>query len=235
MIALTDLNPEKITLEFKGLNQSDEVEIQLIDRNQATSRPLLATNMRQRGDPILVRLGYFREYLLQFEQKSFQEEDETAHCWNYPTKGFKNYEECDKENVRLALKYLNLSDLMPVWATKNMEEVTDRKEMKFDEISKVTFADIFSGYSETFCLDPCTTTISYSKFLSENVDATNGTYIQLIIANDVPLEKTELITFNFLLSLSFLGSNMGLWLGLGAVQLVEILGVLIMKRMRAVM
>ena len=110
--------------------------------------------MRQRGDRISVRLGYFLEYLLQFEQKSFQEVEETAHCWDYPTERFKNYEECDKENVRLALKYLNLSDLMPVWATKNMEEVTDRKELKFDEKSKVTFADIFSRYSETFCLDP---------------------------------------------------------------------------------
>ena len=231
-IDLTNLHPEKLLLEFKQTNQSFKAEILLIDRNQATSRPLLATNLRQKGNRISSKVGYLRQYLLQFEQQSFQEEDITANCLEYPTKNFKNYEECDKENIMQSLRYLNLNDLTPVWLTDIMDEVTEEREMRMDDDEfEAVFSDIFSGYSEVQCLDPCTRTFTYSKFLSDNKDASGGTFIQLVIANDVTVEKTELVAFNFLLSLSYLGGNMGLWLGLGAVQLMEILTKFSMKKL----
>ena len=188
--------------------------------------------LRQRGDKIEAVKGYYSEYLIEFEQRETVEEDKARNCKKYPMKGNKSYGACDQIFIRKALDGLGLTNLTPIWATNNFEEVTENVQLELSHVMKLGLSDLASGVKMSNCKKPCRSTTTYVKFLTRNKDPKNGTYILLHISEDVSREMTKMVEFNFLTCLSFLGSNMGLWLGLGALQLLEELSGLLVGRMR---
>ena len=81
---------------------------------------------------------------------------------------------------------------------------------------------IFAGTEPNDCPKPCSTTSTYTRIKSDFPG--KFTVVTLNFARDIRIKKTEMVKFNFLTALSILGSNMGLWLGLGVVQFMELLG-----------
>ena len=176
--------------------------------------------MKQKGDTIeLPGSGHHMQYYIDFHQEIYVQNDRNKHCKTYPYGNFETYNNCDKQFIRKTLDDPGMTNLTPVWATDNMEEVNYLAD---NHIPFVPMDEMFTGVEPNECPKPCTTTTSYVKFLSDT-DA-NYTSIALIFSKEITINKTDMVKFNFLATLSFLGSNMGLWLGLGAVQFLEIVG-----------
>ena len=188
--------------------------------------------MRQRGDRIEAFKGYFSEYVIEFEQQETVEGDKARNCKNYPVKGNHSYGACDQIFIRKSLDDLGLTNLTPIWATMNFEDVTENVQLELSHIMELGLLDLASGVKMSNCKLPCRSTTTYVKYLTRDKDPNNRTYIKLHVSENVSRETTTMVKFNFLTCLSFLGSNLGLWLGLGALQLLEELSGLILGRMQ---
>ena len=67
---------------------------------------------------------------------------------------------------------------------------------------------------------PCSTVNVESKYLYEG-ERGDIPSISLVFSEDVQVFKTEFLTFNFMIFLSDIGGSMGLWLGIGLLQVLE--------------
>ena len=82
--------------------------------------------------------------------------------------------------------------------------------------------NLISGKESSDCRLPCTkvsveSKSDYAKNNDEEFDQVN-----LIFLSSVEVTKTEFSKFNIFEMLTFIGGNMGLWLGLGMVQFLEV-------------
>ena len=111
---------------------------------------------------------------------------------------------------------------MPIWATDRMSEVTGDLVGKF-QTNPFFFFHLFAGITANNCPKPCIQTTTYTKFVRDAPGNYSG--LLILFSEDITITKTEMLGFDFLSSLSYLGSNLGLWLGLGALQLMEMIRV----------
>ena len=83
--------------------------------------------------------------------------------------------------------------------------------------------DLFYGIMVSQCLPPCLrTTATVEKKMTGNLfTEDNLTMININFDENVRVTKTSVDQFSFLKSLNFLGSNLGLWPGLGLYQILE--------------
>ena len=83
------------------------------------------------------------------------------------------------------------------------------------------------GFLPSDCKVPClTTSVTATEGAQfEKYAENNSSSIYISINNDVKIKTVSVDKFQFMESLNFLGSNLGLWPGLGLFQLVE--GVLV--------
>ena len=80
---------------------------------------------------------------------------------------------------------------------------------------------VLSGIKDSGCLLPCLrTTASVLEGFHSSLQA-NLSVLALGFSQTVATKRTSLDTFNFNDFLNFLGSNLGLWPGLGLFQLIE--------------
>ena len=93
------------------------------------------------------------------------------------------------------------------------------KKDNFDEFYK----EIVSGTAESGCLLPCTSTDMTSVFLDEKYDSINHSRIDIAFSDTVAVTVTDFPEFNPAVFLSAFGGSMGMWLGLGVVQTMEML------------
>ena len=106
---------------------------------------------------------------------------------------------------------------VPIWLTNNKDIVTTSHHLVnvgFEYYTAIT-GDISSP-----CPLPCTTLHVESRYLREA--HVNHTVLTLVFSQSVVITKTDFIQFNFMIFLSDIGGSMGLWLGLGLLQAVEI-------------
>ena len=199
-----------------------EIEIEVEDKEQTSLRPLLDNTMKQKGDKIKPVFGHYSEYFLEFEKQIFVDEDKKRNCINYRNKNTKSYKECDNIFIRKYLDGMGLKNVIPVWATDSIDEVTEYMAVEMDEQSEVKELQVFSGVNMGDCKDPCTSTSIDTRLLSMSESSGNTTIILISISEYITIEETVMVNFNFLTTLSFLGANMGLWLGLGVVQFMEV-------------
>ena len=83
--------------------------------------------------------------------------------------------------------------------------------------------DLFYGIMVSQCLPPCLrTTATVEKKMTGNLfTEDNLTMVNINFDENVRVTKTSVDQFSFLESLNFLGSNLGLWPGLGLYQILE--------------
>ena len=82
---------------------------------------------------------------------------------------------------------------------------------------------ILSGILVSPCLLPCLrTTARVERGLGTSLTA-NSSVFALGFSQTVAVKVTRVDSFNFMESLNMLGSNLGLWPGLGLIQVLELL------------
>ena len=83
--------------------------------------------------------------------------------------------------------------------------------------------NLFQGSESSDCLAPCTKTSTTTRevFKADKFNPEEN-MIKIILDRSVKTHKTSLVKFEISQALSFPGANMGLWLGLGVLQLLEI-------------
>ena len=102
-----------------------------------------------------------------------------------------------------------------------MSLITEEKLLRWDDPLEYNLLAIFSGLASSKCKLPCTRTSS--TIHSVGKEFINGSMaVTIVFPEEITIEKTELIPLNILTSLAFLGSNMGLWLGFGILQIIEL-------------
>ena len=215
---------ESIYFNFKAFDDLT-VEIRLEDKKSSCFRPLLENRNRQRGAKIMSpKDGHNVEYVVGIHQTRNVEEDKSVGCRNYPTKNFKTYEECDKMFILESLEQSGWKNLTPIWGTDQIKDVTNGVLQDNNDIWLHYY--LFEGIKPNKCPKPCIKTFADTTFVA----ATPGMELYgeewnallIIFSEDITLTTTTMLEFNFLTCLTYLGADLGLWLGMGAFQLVQV-------------
>ena len=80
---------------------------------------------------------------------------------------------------------------------------------------------LFNGFGVSDCTLPCV--VTQASVVKGTTISVLGDYsmIGLMFNDEVRVKKTSVDQFSFMGSLNFLGSNLGLWPGLGLYQILE--------------
>ena len=134
----------------------------------------------------------------------------------------------------------DLYSLQPFWAASVNDTVTLKAyEPEYSKIEAVIF-NLYSGATASNCSLPCETTSTLSSLVYESdwpldhLETEN--YLDFTPSPKVMITRTDFPKVLLASALSSYGGSMGFWLGLGVVQLTQILfryfkkGILFMRR-----
>ena len=118
--------PMYIWLHFYKYHRT--VTLYILDKNKALrKRDQRSQIMDYDGSEIKIddlMSPVYRKIFLDFSHIKSLEEDPGINCVNYPNGNFLNYIECDEHFVYEEMK--NTFNLMPFWAAKSLDEVTNQ-------------------------------------------------------------------------------------------------------------
>ena len=217
----------------KSMNYS--IEIELDDDNWDTVRPLYKRRVRQKGAKIRLEKSETKvgkSYYTTIRQTVHEEDDKSFNCKIYPNEEFASYKDCDMAFTRQAYQAfyhqkgcgrgqnISTENIVPIYATRN-----------FDEVTKLIYADctntlffphnLVTGATSSPCFVPCTTTFTDTMETSIEEWKQDGEFVSIIFDNTVVVTRITVDNFQIMESLNFLGSNLGLWPGLGIFQLIQ--------------
>ena len=222
----------RIQFLFKK-SKNNSIEIELDDGSWDTLRPLYERKMRQKGTAIKLEkteTKAYKQYFTTIRQIVHEEDDKSINCKNYPNEKFDSYEDCDMEFLRQTyqslyhqknccrVKNISAESIVPIFTTNNLDEVTKLAHADCDEGFMMDL--VMKQKDISSCPRPCTTTFTdtmLTSYIHTSKDATIG----------ITFDKSTLVTrikvdnFQMAESLNFLGSNLGLWPGLGIFQLIQ--------------
>ena len=212
------IDPEFI----KSLPKPIKLELVIEDRAKATDRRLQRNRLHYNGPTIeldLVRpVGM--EYIIELKQQVYQEKDASKGCKNYPTENWKSYNHCDKEKTQERITSIMGSNLVPVWSSQDLSKVSTEHMVGENGSDKVTKLErVFMG-ANSYCYSPCSKTTIFAKTLS-SYPYGNMTHIGLNFMDTIEITTTDFVTPTFATFLSDIGGSLGLWLGMGAVQVTK--------------
>lgn len=217
----------QIRFNFKQTDNLDTTAlVRIVDRNTLLDRASYSYS----GVSIKTDLRESKKlrYVVTLKQNIYVEEDESKGCKNYPFNGFANYGSCDEDFVSRSLREVGPPHFVPFWATKNWSLVTNLTVLSHEEVYNMSvlwnknYECIFDGTSVSDCPVPCTTTIAIAK--EEDVTTMEGgSAIDITFFDTILVTTTSFPTFSFSDALAKLGGAMGLWLGIGIMQVFEIL------------
>ena len=88
--------------------------------------------------------------------------------------------------------------------------------------SVVEYGDLATGTQPSDCPLPCTTTQTETKHLYDTKENRNFSTLCLTFSSKVLVTRTDFLKFSPASFLSEVGGSMGLWMGLGLVQAMEL-------------
>ena len=94
------------------------------------------------------------------------------------------------------------------------------------------YFDLIDGTQKSNCPMPCSTMQVESRLLQEKLGEGNIHFVDLTFSQGMTVTTTKFKKFNFTILLSEIGGSMGLWLGLGLLQVLEISIKYILSRIR---
>ena len=229
---LTDIKGkhiQELLVQVKNFTGYNSIEIHFVGDTLDTGRHIKEHRLDSGGDVIkLTGQNRSTNYMIDITQRVLVEEDPTNTCIDYPNQEYSSYDECDNKNVKNLLP-----GLTPIWLSDDFADVT---KQLFDENGTYygALANLADGSHLSDCPLPCKTTRTRSKFLYESLG--EDTFFDLQFSSSVTVSKTDLIRptiASFLSEVRFdfvdlqntmfqVGGSMGLWLGLGAVQVSQL-------------
>ena len=196
------------------------------DNNLLTQRTLSDGKFKNQGDQIKISLREpnFYIYTVEINQDIYVEDDLTKSCSVYPTLQYTSYDQCDMEYVREKIAAVFGSDVIPIWATTDINNVTKQAHLTNNALSSKWIQPTSNygyGILQSPCKLPCTstrTTTQLSEVVSHELP-----FILVKFQDTIQVTRTDIVQFSLTTFLSNLGGSLGLWLGLGMVQLGEVL------------
>ena len=200
-----------------------EAEIVISDKMLFSGRTIIAHTLNHEGRKIKLNYEkdcqacYGKRFGIKINQEVFDIEDLTKNCTTYPTADFKDYNECDQQKGIATLEGTFGNGFTPLWASDNTSKVTAKPSFGVNKAINNNFAN---GRLLSDCLLPCTITKTTTTHHDDFTSPHQG--ISLYIKDQMPVTTTTFVSFSLSKFLSDLGGILGLWLGLGVVQLLEL-------------
>ena len=167
-----------------------------------------------------------KEYMVEVHKSEHVEEDPAQGCRRYPNPDFQTFNDCDMAFMRrgIAASYSAYPSFNPLMVAENESDATSWMEVgsEFYEPKQFNFRDMSDGTTPSDCPPPCTLHHISASFLAETARNKNYSEIVLTMSNTVTATATTFPRFKLDLALAELGGSMGLWLGLGILQIIEI-------------
>ena len=200
-----------------------KIEVHVEDRLQTMSRYYIPSKMKTQGSNIYINdleHGLTKTYMLTFTQNIFIEEDKAITCVVYPSVDFATYEECDRQYLDALLQH---ESLYPGWATSGVLTLVTNLTSNTSGFSSA-IQGYFMGTTPNPCQEPCIQTAITSVYSDTVKTKWGGTaYPTISIKFNPSVEVTThyFPEFQSLVVFQDLGSSLGLWLGVGAIQALE--------------
>ena len=217
---------DSILFLFKK-NLEGNVQIQLEDSKLFADRKLSVQSIFTTGDGINKQMkeddivGFGSQvYDVMLSENVFVENDKSKGCKNYPNEQFVSYNECDKHFVEEEIERELGPEYLPFWATDSLDDVSEGNMTEYSGESDTLITSLLDGSKTAPCPLPCRTTSIRTKFVGESY--AESASIKINFANTVPVTKTDFVQPNLEVVLSGVGGSLGLWLGLGVLQLLEV-------------
>ena len=211
------------------------ISLFVIDKSKKVSRTLKTEFQSYSGADIKLantNISMIKKYVLTFKQKHYS--PEVSNCVDYPSEKYESYEECDKEFMKERTREIGV---IPFWATDNFGEVT--KNAKHITKPDTILWDLFDGslespcrylmndfpakYNHLYLRKPCLSTKTTGVKIQSIGRSTNSSSIVVSFLPSVTRNNIYLPPFNWTSFLSDLGGSLGLWLGLGILQILEMI------------
>ena len=151
----TNQTPSFIRFSFK-LDPKYSADIYVEDRLASLKRANAFAKFSISGPMITNTDGKYKGFVLQIEQEIFDEKDDKIGCRSYPTEMFSTYYDCDQNYIQDWMgKYI--PNLVPVWASKSINETTIHKTDVNREHLR-SYSNFIIGMHRSDCPLPCKTT-----------------------------------------------------------------------------
>ena len=115
---------------------------------------------------------------------------------------------------------------MPFWSVKNISEASERFEfsepLSYERLYS-SYGDLFWGTKVSDCLQPCRRTSMEVTAGPVSRSYGNFSFFSIGFSHSMEVKTITVDKFSFMFSLNLLGSNLGLWPGLGLYQIFELL------------
>ena len=158
-----------------------------------------------------------KSFIIEPRQEVFVEEDSTKDCAVYPTAEYRSYQDCDT-----AFVLQQLVPIVPIWGAENLRNVTAVTKTNITYYVR-RIVELGVGLMSSSCRLPCTLTRTVTKLTGTRPSHYNVTSILMTFTDNMQITKTDFVQFHLSSFLSDTGGSLGLWLGLGVLQLGEIL------------
>ena len=207
----------------------DELEVKLSDINLYSGRQIVAHAMNHQGDRIAttnLQTQRIKLYFVELSQEVYVEDDPTKNCTNYPNSEHETYNDCDRHAALSELSEEISPSFYPLWAadSNNFSRVTTEPVFidRQDGGGYLTHINYLAGITTTHCRLPCKITKTVTKFITDQKHD-EGFGISVAFNQNMQVTRTSLVHFSPIKCLCDMGGILGLWLGLGALQLSELL------------
>jgi hypothetical protein len=221
-----------IAFAFRNLTDFGVTKVEVVpwDTNLVSNRPMSMLSPFLEGHAKLEPKVIFteRHYNVELEQMAFLDCD-SCECADYPTKQFTTFGHCDLQFQRERLRALVPEDYLPPWLEPDTASQLPMLVPSAVSVQQWVWM-LYAGVTPTSCRLPCTTTTVRTKFKFEKrtadwADGINGGVDWVVLTLPESLRRTETRRLPFSLGrlLSTLGGSLGLWLGLGLLQLGALL------------
>ena len=218
------LHADMISINFKS-DPEAIIEVIIEDRLSALERDNPEARRGFLGPVIEQKLDEktFKKYVVEFSQSVFVEEDPFIGCKDYPWEGFSSFDDCDKEFMQdwVTNKY----NFLPFFMAKVESNATVgpvKVDFNCTDMSAFEAYAHYNGYIKSACPIPCTQTqVKLNKLITEKWDGPPS--VELIMSDKVMVTYNYYPKFSPAEALASLGGSLGLWLGLGVLQLLQLI------------
>ena len=204
--------------------EAASAEIVVEEREKVIYRESIETKKNFWGPSIETGIGIdnptkVNRYVLSFEQDIYVEEDQEMRCKKYPWKGLDSFNDCDEEYMQ---NWVNdRYNFLPIFMAKEQTNSTVGPiEVGFNCSLWEEEYTMFLGYKTSYCPVPCTRTKMDMKHLT--TDEENHHMIEILFSESLLVTRHFFPDPSLAESLASLGGSMGLWLGLGVLQLLQL-------------
>ena len=209
-------------MSFIPKTKVNKMTIQLNDKNLYCRRQILQHKTNNEGDVLIYQNSSdaLNIYIVELFEEKFVKEDLTKNCTDYPTETYQNYDDYDLQFGLSKLAHDVGPNFRPLWASNNMSMVTTTPTLlAINSSAFTTHWNLASGILLSDCKLPCTTVKTKSGYYGSTKTSYSG--VSVIFKKDIEMPTTNFVPFDLVKFLCDIGGMLGLWLGLGAVQIGE--------------